>query len=402
MLANQQNHMSTCPPELKKADQTAAKKSITFFSDSPAFGGHEAMCIEAVKQLCTRQGWQVNFVYYSGNARLEQALQQISRASANLTLTPTPHKVKTLNMLTAAFRFSALRDIIGIFRSQRSNGVVLIQGRIENGTLGAIAAILSGKKAISYLPMAHTCQQIGRSNFLGIRELIIRAQYYYPAAYITISNCIKKQILHYRKGATIEVVPNPADELPTLMDKAASRNLLGLPQIGTIVAIIGRIDFLQKRQQLMLDAARVARGRGLAWHFVFYGEGQDAEKLQQMIADDQLMATVHFKGYLEKSAECFRAFDLIAMPSRFEGVPLTMLEAVRAGVPVAASNVDGMADYLPTEWLFENDTPEQIVAGLERVLADNKSELKCQKIASQIPTSADFGENFSHALIALT
>jgi glycosyltransferase involved in cell wall biosynthesis len=377
-------------------------RSIIFFSDSAVFGGHEAMCVEAVDQLCTKQGWQINFVYYSGNTRLGQALQQIAKASLNLSLTPTPHKVKTLNMLTAAFRFAALRHLINIFNSHCSSSVVLVQGRIENGTLGAIAAILAGKKVISYLPMAHTCQQIGRSNPLGIRELIIRAQYYYPAAYITISNCIKNQILHYRKNALVEVVPNPADDLPKSMDKAASRTLLSLPQVGVVVAFIGRIDFLQKRPQLMLAAARLARDRGLDWHFFFYGEGQDAEKLQQMIYNDQLMETVHFQGYLDKGAECFQAFDLIAMPSRFEGVPLTMLEAMRAGVPVTASNVDGMADYLPAEWLFADDSPEQIIAAIERALADNNSAVKCQKIASQIPTSAEFGNQFSNALSVLT
>jgi len=57
----------------------------------------------------------------------------------------------------------------------------------------------------------------------------------------------------------------------------------------------------------------------------------------------------------------------LLIPSRFEGVPLVMLEAMSCGLPVVASNVDGMAEVLPEAWLFASGNSRAMIDALLRV-----------------------------------
>jgi len=58
---------------------------------------------------------------------------------------------------------------------------------------------------------------------------------------------------------------------------------------------------------------------------------------------------------------------MLLIPSKFEGVPLTMLEAMARELPVIASNVDGMAEILPQSWLFPYGDCAALVDTLRRV-----------------------------------
>ncbi len=66
------------------------------------------------------------------------------------------------------------------------------------------------------------------------------------------------------------------------------------------------------------------------------------EKARQLGLADR----VHFAGYVADSREVYVASDVLLMPSRFEGLPMTLLEAMAMGLPVVASKLDGIAEVI--------------------------------------------------------
>jgi glycosyltransferase involved in cell wall biosynthesis len=77
---------------------------------------------------------------------------------------------------------------------------------------------------------------------------------------------------------------------------------------------------------------------------VVVGEGPQRQALEEKATALALVDTVRFVGPVEDAGSSYRAADALVMPSRFEGMPLVLLEAMSAGLPVVASAVGGIAE----------------------------------------------------------
>ncbi|MCR6513716.1 glycosyltransferase family 4 protein [Clostridium sp. LY3-2] len=89
-----------------------------------------------------------------------------------------------------------------------------------------------------------------------------------------------------------------------------------------------------------------------------YGDGPELETLKVLVNDAKLNRNIEFHGYTKLPLEKIREFDILIMPSRYEGVPLVMLESMSIGVPVAISNVGGVSEIIDTEndgWIIYNN-----------------------------------------------
>jgi glycosyltransferase involved in cell wall biosynthesis len=109
--------------------------------------------------------------------------------------------------------------------------------------------------------------------------------------------------------------------------------------------------------------------------FLIVGSGPDEEKLKTMIAELSLGQQVQVLPWKDDLGLVYAGIDMLLIPSRFEGVPLVMLEAMSAGVPVVASNVDGMAELLPSEWLFPFGDSKALIDRLQYVAAADNTEI---------------------------
>ena len=87
------------------------------------------------------------------------------------------------------------------------------------------------------------------------------------------------------------------------------------------------------------------------------------------------------------------------MPSRYEGVPLTMLEALSVGVPVIATDRDGMRDFLPPDWRFAGGDVAGMLACIDRMSgAPHANATRALSLAAAIPDVAQFGLQFDAAI----
>jgi glycosyltransferase involved in cell wall biosynthesis len=127
--------------------------------------------------------------------------------------------------------------------------------------------------------------------------------------------------------------------------KQEARHKWGLPAEALIVGGVGRLHY-QKNFPLFLQVAAEVCARLPQALFVIAGEGPERAALEEMSRRLGLASRVRFLGFVKEMPELYQALDLLVLTSHFEGTPLTVLEAMAMGVPVVASQVDGVEEVL--------------------------------------------------------
>jgi glycosyltransferase involved in cell wall biosynthesis len=202
-------------------------------------------------------------------------------------------------------------------------------------------------------------------------------------------------------GAAARVVRLPRPEV-TPLGKEEARAGLGLPPAPALIGIAGRIGFKQKGQDTFARAAALLLEREPQLHFAVAGDGQDRERLRQLVEELGVAERFHLLGQVEDIGAFLSAIDAFAIPSRFEGLPLVALEALAAGVPGIASDIDGLRDVWPASWLVPAGDPGALAAALADLLAAPEGErerlLAAGRRAAEARTTDDVAAEFEPLL----
>ncbi len=303
--------------------------------------------------------------------------------------------------LKSVLPFFFLREFRLVWRSMTHQrdcaAVLLLQGRIEVGVVPAIAAKLLKMKLIGYVPFAHSAKLVsGRSLSGQIRDLINRAYYRTIGSFITCYEGAKADIKKWAPAAQVEVVHNfVRDQSQPADDRSRFRLDHGLNVSGFVVAMIGRIEFRQKGHDFVIENFDAIFAGITDPYLCIVGEGPDVARLEGMIKIRKLEARVRIIDWTPSVDVVLSSIDCLLLPSRFEGVPLVMLEALALNTPVVASRKDGMIDYLPNEWLFEVDDVVECNDCLKRL---SKKSYHDPTDLKRVPYSQHaFEENFATA-----
>lgn len=164
----------------------------------------------------------------------------------------------------------------------------------------------------------------------------------------------------------LHVIPNGATA-GTPLPRAEARRQLGLGD-GAAVGWIGRLSH-EKGPDLLLDAVAALPGHITA---VLLGDGPLRQPLEERARAMGLGQRVVFAGQRPDAGALIGAFDLLVLSSRTEGMPMVLLEAVAAGVPVAAFAVGGIPDYLNDRngWVVPAGDTAALAAAVAGAIAD--------------------------------
>lgn len=146
------------------------------------------------------------------------------------------------------------------------------------------------------------------------------------------------------------------------LDRAAARRELGVNGPEPIVGWIGRLSH-EKGPDLLLDAVEMVDG--LKLHIVFVGSGPMRDELEARARAAGLR--VSFVGSVQNASRLLKAFNVVAMSGRMEGMPMVMLESMAARVPLAGFLVGGIPDVLSQETGWP--APAGDVGALARAIA---------------------------------
>lgn len=142
------------------------------------------------------------------------------------------------------------------------------------------------------------------------------------------------------RPASITVIP-PGVSPRALPDRTQARRSLGIPADANVVGWTGRLHPVKG-----LDDLFAAVGRLSGWWLVIAGDGELAPQLPAWATRAGVAERFVATGEVADVGPILAALDVFAMPSRWEGVPIALLEAMAAGISVVANRVGGIPELV--------------------------------------------------------
>ena len=145
------------------------------------------------------------------------------------------------------------------------------------------------------------------------------------------------------------------------------------------MACVARLDIAHKGQDMLLEVLAKPCWRARDWRLTFYGNGPNADVLKRLVARFELKDRIVFAGHVAIE-EIWHENHILVMPSRFEGWPMTTVEAMWCGRPVVATRVGINPDVIQdgvTGFLAENPSAEALGKALNQMwmLRDQLEEI---------------------------
>lgn len=170
--------------------------------------------------------------------------------------------------------------------------------------------------------------------------------------------------------ARITVIPNGVDAsrfTAPALDRREFALAEDVPVIGSVGCLAPRKDYGN-----LFDALARMPAAGRGWQLLLVGDGVDREPLERRARELGLDGSVRFAGERADVERLLPMMDVFVLPSREEGIPNALLEAMAAGRPSVATAVGGTPEVLQdgvTGWLVPAQDPDALARALEEVLA---------------------------------
>lgn len=349
-------------------------KRILFYTGAKTYGGHEITSLFILKWFLER-GTEVECVFPPENQPLADALTKLEEKNGRLRLWPmTPPRV-LFHALHHRCCHQTVDALVVEFTRLDVDFAFVSQGNLEISALGTLAARKACIPCLSYLPMAHGFREMG-THYGRLRDLFNRYLVHQPAFWLTCTETQTERLRRLGAQQPIELLPQPIafDEPPAPADV---RRELGIAQDAVVLGMCGRLNNKQKGCDLFTRALSESPSDSplRACTVLLIGEGQDGRDSVATLRSNGWSGKLHCTGWCAHPEKYLSTLDLLVLPSRFEGLPHVILEALYLGIPVAAADVDGLSDYLPSELLFPKENATALRAKLLEFLQDQEAYL---------------------------
>jgi glycosyltransferase involved in cell wall biosynthesis len=177
----------------------------------------------------------------------------------------------------------------------------------------------------------------------------------------------------------VTVIPNGVDfdhfSAPLYADQRKSfRNELGFADGDIVMVTSSRLVY----KNALDDVIMALESLPANYRFLILGSGPDEHALKEQVRDLALEKRVTFMGFIphDKLPQYLHASDIFVRPSRSEGLGNSFLEAMAAGLPVIATPVGGIPDFLvngETGFFCEVGNPKSIAQKAEKLAKDRES-----------------------------
>lgn len=173
------------------------------------------------------------------------------------------------------------------------------------------------------------------------------------------------------------------------LSRAEARKELGLKPGDVVVGWVARLIRV-KGGDVFLRA--FAACRGLPVKAAIVGDGPERTGLEALAAELGLEPQVTFCGGRGQAGRLFPAFDTFVLSSRSEGTPITLLEAMAAGIPVVTTAVGGIPEVVsPAEALLvPPEDPDALGLAIRQSL-DDPQAARARAAAATLRLEAEFG-----------
>lgn len=320
---------------------TADRRPIALVTDATAFGGAEVYLATLVAALRDEQ----DFVAIVGERTGGEVVERLLDAGARVARVPGLGRVP---------RAGALRRLAATLRAV--DPVLVHANATDQGD--GLSAMLAAWALQRPLAVTVHLALRGRSpRHEALSGWALRR----ADAVIAVSDGVGGHLAGL--GVSPTVVRNG---LPVPHAAPDARAALGIDEDAVLIGGIGRLA-PQKGWDVLCHAAATLRAHCPGAVVAIVGEGPERARLELLAREHG----VRLLGARADAASLLCAFDVLAAPSRFEGLALVPIEALHAGVPVVATDVDGLRDVVGEAGvLVACEDARALGAALGRLAAD--------------------------------
>lgn len=171
------------------------------------------------------------------------------------------------------------------------------------------------------------------------------------------------KILTIRNGIDLDV-PGP--------DRSSARRSLGLDAAAPVLGFVGRLSRQKAPWDFLKAAALVAEEFPKA-QLLLVGDGPLRGESERLASELGICGKVRFLGFRDDVATVMAALDIFVLSSLWEGLPFTVLEAMRAAIPVVATSVNGVPEVVldgKTGWIVPPERHDLLASGILALLRD--------------------------------
>jgi glycosyltransferase involved in cell wall biosynthesis len=326
---------------------------VLYLSHTFAVGGAEEMVLNLVRHLPPRFEPAVTSIGEAGP--IGEEIRRTGVAFAELHLTPGIRRPL---------------DLLRLRRHLREVRPTIVHTFLLTASLYGRAAAVIASVPIVIGTEVNVYERKRAHHALTERMLMARTD-----AVVASAESVKQFYVQQigADAAKVEVIYNAVDwsRLAVTTTRDALRASIGVPPDAIVAGIIARLTE-QKGHRMLFDA--VAHNNALAQlHLVVVGGGELDADLRAQVDKLGLTPRVHFVGPRRDLGDLLASWDLFVMPSFWEGLPLSLVLAMGAGLPVVATRVAGIPEVVhdgATGLLVEPGDRDALGAALARVVTD--------------------------------
>lgn len=146
--------------------------------------------------------------------------------------------------------------------------------------------------------------------------------------------------------------------------------------IGTSILFVGRLHRV-KRVDLLLRAFHHLHDNDPCMRLYILGDGEERQQITALTNSLELSDSVHFLGFVHRRTvlKMMKQSDVLVLPSRVEGNPRVLIEAMICKIPIVATNVPGIREivqHMKTGYLVDRADPEELALAIKYVLKNDR------------------------------
>lgn len=315
-------------------------KNVLILITKAEIGGAQ-QSVSYLSQELTKNGLNVTLAFGEGN------FLQKKNEKTDINLVKLRHLRRTLNPLKNILLIFELKDYL------EKHNTDILHLNSSNTLFCAIAAKISKTKPkviFTFRGLSLLDQNYTRN---PLKEKVILLIYKFLLYFVDTQVFVSNQNQSYARQIGIEknshVVCNGLPPLTFLPKHEAQEFFAKTYRVDFtntyVIGSIGRL-VMQKKYDFLIQQMQKLTSLRQNVILIIIGEGPDKEYYQKLIHDLELQERIYICEGIHDAYRYIKAFDTFVLCSLFEGMSITLLEALQAGLPILVSNVGGNAETL--------------------------------------------------------
>jgi len=310
---------------------------------------------------------------------------------------------RSRNMRLILTRFSYLRWIYFFFSSfiwtLRHHGQIGVMISLNIDSPAPFLSMFFGFPYVAYYhyDTAYQVKYINRRPLLGTLLLVLERFAFRRASSVWITSPSLMDKVKSAGPKNIKLIPNWVDVREIEGIKVPRRE-----STRSRILFVGRLHKV-KQVDLLIRAFHFIKERNANVELYILGNGPMGQTLVNLANDLGLSDSIFFLGHVDQMTvfRMMKLSDVFVLPSKIEGNPRVIIEAMANKVPIVATSVPGIKDmvqHMKTGYLIDTDKPEKLAHGIEYILGNKRESARMTRSAYEFVLQNFSKENVSQQI----